>query len=236
MISKSTNGGDSWSTSNLGSVYSVSDLAIDTLNNQRIYAGTQGGMYKSVDGGSTWTSANSGLPISVYIRSLAIDPIRSNVVYAGIYGEPAYKSVNGGDSWSPLNTPFELYSLFTLAIDPTDAQTIYAGSDYGAYKSVDGGDTWNLVGPGLNELVTALAIDPKHGTLYAGTIGRGVFKTISLRPGDCDNSGSVTISEVQSAINMFLGLKGVASCVDIDGSMAVSIAEVQSALNTFLEL
>jgi hypothetical protein len=58
----------------------------------------------------------------------------------------------------------------------------------------------------------------------------------TYKPGDCDNSGTVTIAEVQSAINMFLGVKAVAVCVDQDGIGGVSIAEVQKVINSFLGL
>jgi hypothetical protein len=61
-------------------------------------------------------------------------------------------------------------------------------------------------------------------------------RQILTRQGDCDNSGTVTIAEVQSAINMFLGLKAVAGCVDISGDSSVSIAEVQKVINSFLGL
>jgi chitodextrinase len=60
--------------------------------------------------------------------------------------------------------------------------------------------------------------------------------TIPTKPGDCDNSGTVTIAEVQSAINMFLGVKAAATCVDQDGGGGVSIAEVQKVINGFLGL
>ncbi|MDD2856634.1 MAG: DUF1566 domain-containing protein, partial [Desulfuromonadaceae bacterium] len=53
--------------------------------------------------------------------------------------------------------------------------------------------------------------------------------TASSKPGDCDNNETVTIAEVQSAINMFLGLKTAEACVDTSGDNAVSIAEVQKA-------
>ena len=60
--------------------------------------------------------------------------------------------------------------------------------------------------------------------------------TIISKPGDCDNSGTVTIAEVQSAINMFLGLKTLEACVDQDNNSSVSIAEVQKVINSFLGL
>ncbi len=52
--------------------------------------------------------------------------------------------------------------------------------------------------------------------------------------GDCDKNGAVDISEVQGAINMFLGLKKVVNCVDVDNDGAVSISEVQKVINSFL--
>jgi hypothetical protein len=60
--------------------------------------------------------------------------------------------------------------------------------------------------------------------------------TASSKPGDCDNNGTVTIAEVQSSINMFLGLKTVEPCVNVDGVSGVSIAEVQKVINNFLGL
>ena len=65
---------------------------------------------------------------------------------------------------------------------------------------------------------------------------RGIPALAPIKPGDCDNSGTVTIAEVQSAINMFLGLKPVEACVDLDGTGGVSISEVQKVINGFLGL
>jgi hypothetical protein len=58
----------------------------------------------------------------------------------------------------------------------------------------------------------------------------------TTKPGDCDSNSAVTIAEVQSAINMFLGLKPVEACVNQDLSSGVSIAEVQKVINSFLGL
>ena len=55
-------------------------------------------------------------------------------------------------------------------------------------------------------------------------------------PGDCDGNGSVSIAEVQSSINMFLGLKQVLGCVDVDANASVSISETQKVINSFLGL
>jgi hypothetical protein len=64
-----------------------------------------------------------------------------------------------------------------------------------------------------------------------------LFSTIKPEiPGDCDTNGTVSVVEVQSAINMFLGLKVIDACVDMNNNEHVSIAEVQKVINGFLGL
>jgi hypothetical protein len=61
------------------------------------------------------------------------------------------------------------------------------------------------------------------------------YRTV-VKPGDCDGDGKVSIAEVQSAINMYLGLKGAEACVNTDGTVGVGIAEVQKVINGYLGL
>ncbi len=39
------------------------------------------------------------------ITTLAIDPLDSNIIYAGTAGGGVFKSTNGGDSWHPAAWP-----------------------------------------------------------------------------------------------------------------------------------
>jgi photosystem II stability/assembly factor-like uncharacterized protein len=67
----------------------------------------------------------------------------------------------------------------TLAIDPTNPGTLYAGADPGGvFKSTDGGSNWTAINNGITDLgVFALALDPTTPTtLFAGTVG-GAFKS-----------------------------------------------------------
>jgi M6 family metalloprotease-like protein len=57
-----------------------------------------------------------------------------------------------------------------------------------------------------------------------------------LKPGDCDGNGTISIGEVQKAINMFLGLTPPACGADCNGDGTVSIGEVQKVINGFLGL
>ncbi|MFN2385340.1 MAG: WD40/YVTN/BNR-like repeat-containing protein [Thermoanaerobaculia bacterium] len=68
-----------------------------------------------------------------------------------------------------------------LAVDPSNASTIYAGtSQAGLWKSVNGGATWSASGSGYTgDIVTALLIDPSSpNVLYVGS-NVGVFKSIN---------------------------------------------------------
>src|SRR6266850_2477863 len=154
----------------------VTALAIDPLTPTTLYAGTAGGVFKSMDGGASWSAI--GL---INVSALAIDPLTPTTVYAGIgtFDMGAlggvFKSTDGGVSWNATGSLTGI--VWSLAIDPLTPTTVYAGtlgydsfdtepgSLGGVYKSTDGGASWSR---GLSN-VSALAIDPlTPNTLYAG--------------------------------------------------------------------
>ncbi len=67
-----------------------------------------------------------------------------------------------------------------------------------------------------------------------GNNGSGTNDWILQLDSNCSGDGAVAIAEVQSAINMFLGLKAPAPCVDTNGVGGVAISEVQKVINAFL--
>ncbi|HLK48725.1 MAG TPA: hypothetical protein VKT49_11355, partial [Bryobacteraceae bacterium] len=131
-----------------------------------------GSVFRSADGGSTWTPAGSGLQLS--IKSLAVYPGDSNIVYAVAEsgGDTVFKTTDGGASWLPLSAGLPSRALFgSIVIDPTSPDTAYlpvlTGSG-GIYKTTDGGLTWNMILPGLT--VNVMAVDPSApAILYAST-------------------------------------------------------------------
>jgi photosystem II stability/assembly factor-like uncharacterized protein len=75
-------------------------------------------------------------------------------------------------------------------VDPSQADTIYAGTDGGVFVSANGGRGWSFRSTGSSRAsVYSLAVDPTDGgTVYAGT-DQGLFqsfdagKTWSRAPG-----------------------------------------------------
>ena len=64
----------------------------------------------------------------------------------------------------------------------------------------------------------------------------GSVHVAAISPGDCDSNGTVSIGEVQKAINMFLGTLAPDCGVDCGGDGKVAIGELQKVINAFLGL
>lgn len=78
-------GNDSW-TSIGPPGGKVTALAVDPSNDNVIYAGTGGGIFKSTSGGASWAAINNGIHDpnnSLSTNVLTIDPSNTNIVYAG---------------------------------------------------------------------------------------------------------------------------------------------------------
>lgn len=91
----------------------------------------------------------------------------------------------------------------TLAIDPSNTSTLYAGTYNGVFKSTDAGGTWTAGNTGLQALyVSTLAINPvTSSTLYAATYN-GVFRsTDSAKTWSVANTGLTTLGIYALAID-----------------------------------
>ena len=146
-----------------------------------VFAGSNKGIFKSINGGSSWTAVLA----SNYIYSLAVSPSFAidNTIFVGTNGG-IYKSTNGGSSWSAAITNFIGIRIKSLAISPnyTSDNTIFAGTDgSGVYKSTDGGANWTQINTGLTDTnVRSVALSPSYtsdNTIFAGTDGGGIFKS-----------------------------------------------------------
>jgi len=69
----------------------------------------------------------SGLP-ELPVRTLAVDPTNSAVVYAGT-SNGIYRTTDAGANWTRIDSGLLLSDVTALAIDPTAPCTIYAGFD-----------------------------------------------------------------------------------------------------------
>jgi photosystem II stability/assembly factor-like uncharacterized protein len=182
-VFKSVDGGASWSYSGLAGHW-VGPVVVSPQDPSTIYAAgflpsAAGGasawswgspsFFRSTNGGQSWDVLSLPVPS---IDGVAIDPRQPRTAY--VFGGSLLKTTDGGETWNVL-----LDSVRTLAIDPHDSITLYAGTNNGVFRSTDGGASWTAMNTGLTSLaINALAIDPGDATrIFAGTSG-GVFRFI----------------------------------------------------------
>ena len=164
----------------------ISVLVVDPVTPSTIYAGTNGGVFKSVDGGANWTQSSDGVDSS-YIASMAIDPTSQSTLYTGTTQDGAFKSLDGGSSWFALPGRDEMGGVLALEVDPTSPNVVYAATIGGVFKSVTGGGDWSQLDNAPTFFVPLIELDPANpSTVFAGT-SSGVFKS---------TDGGATWSEV----------------------------------------
>ena len=131
------------------------------------------------------------------ISCMAVSPTNSNVIFIGTPGAGIYKSTNGGASWtSVFDNQTSLY-IGSIAIDPNNVNTIYAGTGDpavpftvfvgdGIYISTDGGITWNNIGLANTKIISKIIVSPNNSNeIYVSANGnpliadnnRGVYKS-----------------------------------------------------------
>jgi photosystem II stability/assembly factor-like uncharacterized protein len=200
---KSENGGTTFKPVFDKYTQSIGAITIDPNNPKTVWVGTGEpwvrnsvsvgtGIYKTTDGGDTWQL--SGLPNSEHIARILVDPKNSNTVYACAMGHlwdrseqrGVYKTLDGGKSWNKILTVNDDTGCAMMAMDPQNANTLYAamwtfrrkawtfnsgGIGSGLFKSTDGGSTWKKLSKGLPEGELgriAVAVAPsKPNVVYA---------------------------------------------------------------------
>ena len=131
---------------------------------------------------TSWTWKGPG-NIGGRIRSMLIHPTQTNRLWVGSVGGGIWYSSNGGTSWSPVNDFMSSLAVSALVFDPTNPNTMYAGTGEGfynadgirgagIYKSTDGGVTWTQLSATANSnfyTVNRLVFSPDGVALLAAT-------------------------------------------------------------------
>ncbi len=183
----------------------VNAAAFDPTNSDIMYlAAACGGIWKSVNAGASWLFLSQSWP-DLHAASIAIDPTRPNIVYAGtgdltqdqraafnlglsgvlFGGMGVMKSIDGGLTWTPKGaSTFGTNSITALWVDPTSPNTVVACAG-AIYRSTDGGETWSQrtsVGPlYVNLSYSAPRSGLATGYLYTASPGDAARSSYTLR-------------------------------------------------------
>ena len=161
---------------------SVLALAQASSNSKMYVAGTLTGVYRSQDGGQHWGQISPAGSNELHeVESVAIDPVDTNIVYAGTWHLP-WKTTDGGAHWSNIKEGLiDDSDVFSIIIDPHTPSVVYASACSGIYKSETGGGVFRKVQgiPSTARRTRVLMQDPTNGAVvYAGTT-EGLYKTAS---------------------------------------------------------
>jgi photosystem II stability/assembly factor-like uncharacterized protein len=132
-------------------------------------------------------------------RAIAVAgfPGSSTTFYFGGVDGGVWQTTDAGVVWKPIFDGQQIASIGALAVAPSDAKVIYAGtgeadirsnlsSGDGVYKSADGGQTWTNVGLRDSRQISRIVVDPQNANVvYVGAFGhaygpnneRGVYKS-----------------------------------------------------------
>lgn len=156
-------------------------------------------------------------------------------------------AIAGSGTWTPIGPPVAY--MQAIAIDPTNSNTMYAGTrGGGVFKTTDGGTTWLSINSGIlgptdsstpeGRWIYCLAIDPTNSQIvYAGSSSSGVYRsanggqtwTLTGRPGSVDTVQTIAIDPNNTAIlyagtnsHLYKSTNSGANWTDISSAIAVT--------------
>ncbi|HET9130422.1 MAG TPA: hypothetical protein VFO86_05710, partial [Terriglobia bacterium] len=181
-------GGEQWTKKMEGmkEVLMVVTLGMDPTRPSILYAGTSGGVYKSIDQAGHWEKVNNGLvppdmlktSRALNVTSILVDPYEPDTVYAATLAG-LYKSTDAGKAWKRIGESLADQMIVAMVLDRTRRGVIYVTGRDGVHRSEDAGATWKLVNSGFVttniRTIAQSAADPK--VFYVGTNGSGLYRS-----------------------------------------------------------
>jgi hypothetical protein len=143
-----------------------------SMPNGALLAGTENGIFRSVDDGESWIERSIGLTaFRIYCLAVATD----GTAYAGTWEGPVFRSTDEGERWRPMAGAREGNPVHALvALKNGD---VLAGGHAGLSRWSRSSQSWQPIPMPTQRgrsLVRALMQD-NAGVIFAGTEGDGVF-------------------------------------------------------------
>ncbi len=137
-----------------------------------------------------WTDISPNIPGNLtiaqkhlsHITSMAVNDRNHNILYAGFTYNPHAKTIKVMKYQNAVWTNYseglpEWTSVRSMVYQPGSEGTVFAGTEDGLWYRNSTMTQWARYGTGMpNVKVIKLEIVKKDNTLYAGTLGRGIWK------------------------------------------------------------
>ena len=187
-VFETKNGGEQWTKKMEGmkEVLMVVTLGMDPTRPSILYAGTSGGVYKSLDQAGHWVKVNNGLvppdmvktSRALNVTSILVDPYEPDTVYAATLAG-LYKTTDAAKGWKRIGESLADQMIIAMVLDRTRQGVIYITGRDGVHRSGDGGGTWVMLNKGLatTNIRTIAQSEADPGVFYAGTNGSGLYRS-----------------------------------------------------------
>ena len=206
-IFRSTDGGQTWTkilykNENTGASF----VELDPSNPDVIYAGlwearqgpwednnlfngAGGGLFKSSDGGNTWRQLGNGLPKDLAQINVALAPSNPKRLYASTAAVSGalgiYRSDNAGETWMQITDDARPAGrigggdLSVPKVDPVNPDIVYCASTV-TMRSTDGGRTWaGFRGAPGGDDYQNLWINPDHNNIILLVSDQGALVSLN---------------------------------------------------------
>lgn len=233
VVYKSTDG-LSWTPVNnglpTGSNRIVTSLSVDPTNASIAYAGTNVGIYKTVNGGTNWTLTSTGI---AEVFSVLIHPKNTSVIYVASNNPNAlvHRTTDNGTTWAIVASGLPAAKVNDITCDFQDPNVIYATTDEGVYRVAHrwtGTLAMNTsFGSGQTYLVEGTLTVPSGKTLTVAAGSRLEF----IDNGKLDVLGTLAVNGTASTHSTFTrnGSSGAWAGIVVSGSANVSYADISYA-------
>jgi photosystem II stability/assembly factor-like uncharacterized protein len=152
---RSDDGGETWGWGRGSLTFldvRVYGVVVDPVDPSVVYAGTDTGLHRSVDGANTFELIDGPMSGGDVWR-IAIDPRNTDRIFVGTRPGAIHRTLDRGKTWETLESdivpaapPAGRTRLTGLQIHPDDPDTIWACVEVdGTRVSRDGGDSWERV-------------------------------------------------------------------------------------------
>jgi hypothetical protein len=181
-VYKTTDQGDSWSA--ISPELTSDNLRFITIapsDANTIYASTFDSLYSTSDGGINWQYIPIGIP-QAHISCIAVDPANPKKIFITISGyiegSKVFVSPDGGQNWYNYSGSLPNVPANCITYLKGSNEGLYIGTDIGVFYTDASMTDWVPYQNGLpNVIVNDLEISYNDNKLWAGTYGRGLWKT-----------------------------------------------------------
>jgi photosystem II stability/assembly factor-like uncharacterized protein len=194
------------------------------------------GLFRRSPGEGDWQVVANGLPDKVEVRTIAVSPHDTNVLFVGTQDGP-YRSIDGGNRWEKPGFPDKNAVIWTLSVHPTNPKIVYAGAaPVAVYRSEDGGDNWKKMPhakspahcerPGFDTRTIRITVDPgKPDDLYVAIEVSGVIRSSDAGETFNDISGTlIELANTQPHLQSSVGGRHCGHCEGMLDSHALAIS------------